>query len=471
MIGIKCAVRTIEESVVNPSNEASRRSSSNPNSHDETTMGLSNGNGRRFRNPSGRTARITPELRVVGADDEVARQAGAEKEQKALATNASGVPIPPPEQDFGWAHVTGSYRREKALEGLLFGAAVGDAVGLGRGGLRRSSILRMFGRGPLNYCVVPGLGVVGGDIQRMHLTLQAVLRSRSQLESFRRGFANRLRCYLLTFPWAAGRPTVIAAIRLCLGAAPDQSGVESRENSPLVSAMAIATVLQGTGHSAERWVAMCTETTHTAPEAVESSVLIARAVYLAVMTPVADCDPLDLISRLVNVTEDRRLAAKLQQLERGLQLELTTHEMSIEMGWSTSVPNDASATALMAIYAWLANHGSFEKTVERAVLLGGDTETLGTLAGGLAAIHLGMKSIPERWLNHLFAWPNGKRWMHGMIQRFIDWPHGSEDLHAAPGMPVWPLLQVARSLCLGIVMGVGSIVKIPWRFFHSLLGR
>ncbi len=379
-------------------------------------------------------------------------------------------PPPAPDQDFSWAHVTGSFRREQAVSGLLWGVAVGDALGLGRGNLGRTSTIKMFGR-RLGYGVIPGLGIPGSDFHRMVMTMQAALRSRSQLEIFRRSFAYRLRGYFLTLPFFAGRTTFLASLRLCLGANSDLSGIESAENETLTSALAIATVLQGTGHSAERWTALNTEATHTLPEAVESSVLVARATYLAVMTDPSDFNATALIDRLITVTEDAILCGQLKQLREGLLLGLGTHEMACEMGWGHGIPSTAGPTALMAIYSWLTNHDNFEKTVERAVLLGGDAETLGAVAGGLSGIHLGKKGIPEKLRDNLFAFPNTRRWLNATSKRFVDWPHGSEDLHQSPAMSSRPVLQFLRSMVLNVLLGLLALVRLPWRIFHQWFDR
>jgi ADP-ribosylglycohydrolase len=428
-------------------------------------MGLSSGNGRVFRNPSGRTARIAPEIKSGDGS-------------RVSVPVPVIAPIPPPveaardkmEQDFSWANVTGSLRRERSIEGLLFGAAIGDAIGLGRSGLSRRTSLKLFGRGPLHYSVLPGVGIPGHDTQRMLLTLQSILRSRSQLDGFRRGFANRLRLHLMTLPFYAGRTNLIASLRLCLGASYEQSGVVSSDNSPLISGLAIACVLQGTGHSVEKWTALCTETTHVSAESVESSVLVARSAYLAVMTPPDEFDPVKLVDRLIKITEDQGIVEQLKVLREGILGGACVHDMAKIMGWGKVVPSSANPTALMAIYAWLTNHDSYEKTIEKAVLLGGDTATLGAVAGGLAGIHLGAKSIPDRWKRWFFGWPNSHGWLEAMAKRFVDWPHGAEDLHAAPAMPARPVLQCLRSMTVNASLVASNFIRLPWRFVDRILG-
>jgi len=40
----------------------------------------------------------------------------------------------------------------------------------------------------------------------------------------------------------------------------------------------------------------------------------------------------------------------------------------------------------------------FEDAVVRAVNLGGDADTIGAIAGGLAGVYWGYEAIPDRWL-------------------------------------------------------------------------
>jgi ADP-ribosylglycohydrolase len=49
----------------------------------------------------------------------------------------------------------------------------------------------------------------------------------------------------------------------------------------------------------------------------------------------------------------------------------------------------------------LLTTGSFEECVLKAVNLGGDTDTTGCVAGGLAGVHYGMSAIPEKWIHSL----------------------------------------------------------------------
>jgi ADP-ribosyl-[dinitrogen reductase] hydrolase len=48
---------------------------------------------------------------------------------------------------------------------------------------------------------------------------------------------------------------------------------------------------------------------------------------------------------------------------------------------------------------------SFEETLVTSVNLGGDTDTVGAMAGSLAGAFYGLPAIPERWLAKLDGLP------------------------------------------------------------------
>ncbi len=56
-----------------------------------------------------------------------------------------------------------------------------------------------------------------------------------------------------------------------------------------------------------------------------------------------------------------------------------------------------------ALHAALAQTGSFADAVTYAISLGGDTDTIGAMAGALAGALLGYDAIPEAWLERLEA--------------------------------------------------------------------
>lgn len=67
----------------------------------------------------------------------------------------------------------------------------------------------------------------------------------------------------------------------------------------------------------------------------------------------------------------------------------------------------------------LLTTASFEQCVLKAVNLGGDTDTTGCVAGGLAGVCYGMGAIPEKWLTTLARHDE----VESLFNRFVDTIH------------------------------------------------
>lgn len=369
-------------------------------------------------------------------------------------------PVPPNKVDT-WLRVTGSYRRERSIEGLFWGFAVGEALGLGRGNLSRREAIRIYGRGPVSFQLIPGVGLIGDRTQRLCLTAQALLRSKSQQEEFQKEFAKRLRWYALTLPLSGGWGPFLASARLWLNATPDKSGGQSTNNSALPVAMALATFLQGTGHSVERWAVGSTKVTHQNPHAIAASKLLARTCQFALLTTSEDLKPDAILNKLLEETDDEALSPMLAAAKNSLERGHSPHRFAEglkEIGKLKSAP----FTAVVAIYAWLRYPKSYRRAVQSAILVGQDAAAIGALTGGLAGIHLGLKSIPKNWTEGLTGWLDTKHWIDAATGRLTDWPHGSEDLHSAPSLPVQPASQMFRSMALNVSLLCHRTFRLPW---------
>jgi poly(ADP-ribose) glycohydrolase ARH3 len=144
----------------------------------------------------------------------------------------------------------------------------------------------------------------------------------------------------------------------------------------------------------------CSSITHTHPLGMEGGVVQALAVALAVgMDPVKRFAPVEFADILLNFTNKadylKPLASVREFLKRKKRPEV--HEVVKVVG------NDVKAytSCPAAIYSFLRNWASFELTVVYAVNLGGDTDTIGAMAGALAGGYHGVDAIPRRWLEAL----------------------------------------------------------------------
>ncbi len=62
---------------------------------------------------------------------------------------------------------------------------------------------------------------------------------------------------------------------------------------------------------------------------------------------------------------------------------------------------EAFTSVPAALFSFLLHPGSFENTVVYAISLGGDTDTIGAMAGAISGAYLGVEAIPDKWLSKL----------------------------------------------------------------------
>ena len=84
----------------------------------------------------------------------------------------------------------------------------------------------------------------------------------------------------------------------------------------------------------------------------------------------------------------------LGRISEGIQRAVPPGKMSEILGNGIK----AQEAVPMAIYCFLANSDSYERAVEAAIFLGGDTDTIASMTGSISGAALGEARIPERWI-------------------------------------------------------------------------
>lgn len=93
--------------------------------------------------------------------------------------------------------------------------------------------------------------------------------------------------------------------------------------------------------------------------------------------------------------------------------------LTTRIAWvdKTHIKADDSAIHTLEAVIWsLINSTGYENCMKRAVSLGGNTDTIAAVVGGLAGIFYGYERIPKRWLEQL----RGKDILDGYIEKFSD---------------------------------------------------
>ena len=360
-----------------------------------------------------------------------------------------------------WSWVASSSRRENALEGLLLGCAVGEALALARDGYSRRQAIRLFGASPARFKFIPNVGFPGERFHSVIMTIQAMLASRASHREFAKKLSVRRRWYVVGSPARA----TVRMLRPAFTAKPDEIPVPRRLiGDPLPRAAAISLMIQGS-QSGEPWVDISTALTVNGKGAADVSLLVAQAVQLAQMLDPAEprFSPLDAIETLIYETSDPVLRKYLLHLRTCLENRYSLARASRSLGWKRGVPYDLRAIAVMAIYAWLRHPFRFRFAVERAVFLGGASAAVGAIAGCLSGVTLGKRGIPNEWLKLVTLYPHDRQWQDELIERVKDWPHGVEDIQNAKAEQTFVLGQLARNITYSTFRLIHVLIRIPGR--------
>ncbi len=158
--------------------------------------------------------------------------------------------------------------------------------------------------------------------------------------------------------------------------------------------------------------------THAHALGKEGAALQACAVALAVRTQLGEFDPVGFLGQLVafvrpDADEFTRRLASIGSL---LDAEPTVDRVVADLG------NDirAHGSVPAAIYAFLAHHDSFEQAVAYAVMLGGDTDTIGAMTGAIAGALHGVEAIPADWYEGLENSAKGRDYVHTLAARLFE---------------------------------------------------
>jgi poly(ADP-ribose) glycohydrolase ARH3 len=141
--------------------------------------------------------------------------------------------------------------------------------------------------------------------------------------------------------------------------------------------------------------------THSHPLAYQGAVLQALAVASAAAAQ-GQCEPAEFLqavrgglSRFEELMWDTsKFARAIDSIEDGLARQTTCSEMSDVLGTGIA----AYEAVPMALYCFLRHPHSYAEVIREAIFIGGDTDTIASMAGGLSGAFLGQPAIPGRWL-------------------------------------------------------------------------
>ena len=343
-------------------------------------------------------------------------------------------------------------RATASFYGCLMGTAIGDALGLPREGLSRRRAERMFGPPPLTHRFFFGRGMVSDDTDHTVMTAQALIASGGDVYKFRRSLGWRLRWWLLSLPAGTGLATLRACLKLWLGFPPTKSGVFSAGNGAVMRA-AILGVYE-CDDDAKLWklVEASSRITHTDPRAEQGAMAVALAAKYSITHGDQIFQSAEYLAIAIPFIRDEDLAGKLRLAVQRANEGAATESFADELGLQRGVSGFVNHTVPVAIFCWLRYRQDFRAALEAAICLGGDTDTVGAIVGGLMGTRCPVIAWPEEW-------ELGSSHLKRIADHMAD-SRGSRR-PVAPPYRLWPLILVRNVLFAAIVLFHGFRRLLP----------
>ena len=302
------------------------------------------------------------------------------------------------------------------IHGCLLGTAIGDAVGLRREGLSRRRALRLYGS-TLMPCLILGRGYCSDDTEHTLMVGRALALSGENINRFEAVFAGELKRWLLTIPAGIGFATLRACLKLLLGFGPNRSGVFSAGNGPAMRSAIIGVCAQDEDQLTN-FVRASTRLTHTDSKAEEGARLVAQAARLGIAA--ANQSPIEFLQAAASNANGSELRDSLDAAAQALRAGKSCGEFADSQGWARGVNGYVNQTVPAALYCWAASPNDFRESVEHAVLLGGDTDTIAAITGAISGANLGCSAIPSSWIERLAEWPRTVKWIEQLSRTLAD---------------------------------------------------
>ena len=147
--------------------------------------------------------------------------------------------------------------------------------------------------------------------------------------------------------------------------------------------------------------------THRHPLGIEGAELLALAVALAL----GPFDRQTLLDRLLDACVSVEYRRKLEQARQ-------VRSAADLAGLGNGIAALESVPTAIASFALTPN--SYADTIGNVILLGGDTDTMATMAGALAGAQLGIEAIPRRLVELLESSPKGRDYIIQLADQLHD---------------------------------------------------
>ncbi|HII02074.1 TPA: ADP-ribosylglycohydrolase family protein [Methanosarcinaceae archaeon] len=302
---------------------------------------------------------------------------------------------------------------EKKLRGYLFGSACGDALGRPVEHLTLEQIKVKYGEKGLLELLPDSPWT--DDTQLMLVLSRALVRGAEREPSELMDLlAGEFVKWLDEPDLGAGATSKGAALRLKEGVHWQNSGLESKTCGSLMRVGIIGFIYRNDPEKLLEVASLSGKITHSHPTSDAASIAGAYTVKLA-LDGIA---PEDMFLPLLRVTEgiSEEFTDALKVAYELALGSLSDEEAlrKIGQGWY------AEETFALAYFCMLRYPGDYKKAVQTAVNITGDSDSVGSVAGGILGARLGIDSVPPAWVEALKEKENLETMVAPLLEKYFE---------------------------------------------------
>jgi ADP-ribosylglycohydrolase len=297
------------------------------------------------------------------------------------------------------------------VAGVLYGTALGDALGLYVEGLKAEVIARRFGR--IDRFHMPGgIGLLSDDTEHTALIAESLALYPDDAASFQRHLRWCLVKWFWSLPPGIGMATAKACLRMTVGL--PSPGVRSAGNGSAMRAAVIGVVLHARPEARREFGIKASTLTHTDERATAGAMFVAElaAECIRVVTTLPQVSAYEggsdhATTRRAAFDEalaDDSCAPMRKKLERARELalaEASTQEAARVLGTTGFVMH----TVPFAAFCFLRFGDNPMEALSECISAGGDTDSIAAILGAwLGALH-GRSALNAELIDRLLLGP------------------------------------------------------------------
>ncbi len=283
---------------------------------------------------------------------------------------------------------------EKKLRGYLFGTACADALGRPVEHLTLEQIKEKYGEDGILELSPESPWT--DDTQLMLVLARGLLNGAElELSELMDKIAEELVLWLDEPDLGAGATTRGAALNLRDGIHWSRSGINSKTCGSLMRVGILGFIFSNDPEKLIKAASISGRITHSHPAADAASVAGAYAVKLALDGVAPEDMFLPLLRATGGISDEFTEALKASYELAHSNLSDEEALQKIGQGWY------ADETFALAYFCILRYPDDYKKAVQTAVNITGDSDSVGSVAGGILGARLGIEAIPISWVEAL----------------------------------------------------------------------